>query len=91
MVENLIITALIICLLGMVTFAYLFATKTNWQHSALGRHMVYFSVFFSIVILTNLLRVIIDGQVIDVIRVVSLFALAAVTWQRVFIMVKALR
>ena|ERR1044071_5301479 len=91
MVNNLIIAALIISLVGMLTFLVIFLRYSNWHHSPLGRHMVYFAAAFSMALFTNLLRVVIDSPAIDFIRVVSLFLLAGVTWQRVYIAVKSLR
>lgn len=89
---NLLITiGLSIALTGMLVFLAIYMPRANWRHSALGRHMVYFGLAFALTIATNLLRLLWDGVVIDTFRVASVFLLAAVTWQRTFLLLKSFR
>lgn len=88
MVELLIIVAMSISLVGMMVFGIAFTLRAPWRTSAIGRHMVYFAWAFSAALLSNLLRILIKGVVIDSIRVVCLFLLAAVVWQRTYLFLR---
>lgn len=91
MIENLIMAALALSLLGALTFAFVYTFRANWRTTPLGRHMFYFSWAFVLALLTNLLRIWVKDMAVDVIRVSSLFILAAVYWQRVYLLVRSLR
>lgn len=91
MMNTLIEVALTVCLVGAVTFAVIYTIASDWQSNPVGRHMFYFGWAIVLAFATNLARVWLDYAAVDVIRVSSLYLLAVVFWQRVYLLVRTLR
>lgn len=91
MTTLLIEIALAIALAGAFAFAILFTATTEWRTTSLGRHFFYFAWAFVLAFATNLLRVWVKAPWVDVARVASLFLVAFVFWQRVYLLARSLR
>lgn len=91
MVDTLIGVALAVALTGAFVFAVLYTWKARWVGTPMGRHMFYFAWSFVATAATNLLRLWVQNPVIDFVRVLSLFLVAVVFWQRVYLLVQSLR
>jgi hypothetical protein len=79
-------------LIGSLVFVVLYVAEANWQHTTLGRHMLFFMVALSGVLAIRACRFLWPGTTAFVYIGLAAYAmLAVVIWQRVYLLVRSLR
>lgn len=77
---------------GTIVFLALYWKCSMWRESPLGRHMLYFTLAFALVLAIRIVGLFWEGLPwLPYVRIVSYLFLVIVVWQRVWLLVKALR
>jgi hypothetical protein len=82
----------VLMLLGTGLFLFLYVSRANWRGSPLGRHMLYFMVALALVLVIRIVGSFWPGmEWLAYARVLTYALLVLVIWQRVFLLIRALR
>jgi hypothetical protein len=79
-------------LAGVILFLVLYYSLSQWRGSALGRHMLYFMVALALVLIIRTISFYWPGLAwLSYVRIFTYSLLTLAIWQRVYLLVRALR